>query len=115
MIAMHAQADVEAAHQLSIGLEQGGLLLLQKHQFRLTREVFLIRDKSHRQSRDFPHLMQSHAQFAYRGEESPCSWAVQFKDGVKVCYAHLDAIADSSDSLVESQPLQILLKIGQDI
>ena len=26
---MHARADVEVAHQLSIGLEQGGLLLLQ--------------------------------------------------------------------------------------
>jgi len=59
--------------------------------------------------------MQSHAQFAYRGEESPCNWAVQFKDGVKVRYTHLDAITGSFDSLVESQPLQILLKMGQDM
>ena len=39
MIVMRVRADVEVAHQLSIGLEQGGLLLLQKRQFRLTREV----------------------------------------------------------------------------
>jgi len=59
--------------------------------------------------------MQSYAQFAYRREESPCSWAVQFKDGVEVRYADLDAVTGSPDSLVVSQPLQIFLKIGQDI
>ena len=103
------------AHQLSVGLEQGGLLLIQKCQFRLTWEVFFIRERAHWQSRDFPHLMQSNAQFAYRGEESPCGWAVQFEDGVEVRYTHLDAITSSSDSLAESQPLQIFLKMGQDI
>ena len=59
--------------------------------------------------------MQSHVQLTYRSEEGPCSWAVQFEDGIEIFYAHLDVIAGSSDSLIESQPLQILLKIGQDI
>ena len=68
-----------------------------------------------RQSRDFPHLMQSHAQFANRGEDGPCSWAVQLKDGVEVRYTHLNTVTGRPDSLVESQPLQILFKMGKDM
>ena len=66
---------------------KGGTLTLGKSQtkrapdspevpFRLAREIFFTWKRSQGQSRDFPHLVQSHAQFAYSGEESPCSWTL---------------------------------------
>ena len=97
------------------GLEQGWLLLLQKSQFCLAREVFFIGKRPKRQSRDFPHLMQGHTQFANRGEESPRSWAIQFKNGVKARHVHLNTVAGRPDGLVEVQPLQILLEMSKDV
>ena len=92
MAPMHAGANVEVAHQFPVSLKQGGLLLLQKCQFRLARKVFFIWERPQRQSEYFPHLVQSHVQFANRGEEGPCSRAVQLKDGVEIHYAHLNVI-----------------------
>ena len=89
-------------------------MFLQKCQFRLAREIFFIWERSYGQSKDFPHLVQSHAQFSY-SEESPYSWTVQLKDGVEVRYAHLDTVIGRPDGLIEPQSPQILLKMGQDI
>ena len=49
------------------------------------------------------------------GEEGPCSREIQLKDGIEVRYAHLDAVTGYPDSLIESQSLQILFKMDQDI
>ena len=38
---------------------------------------------------------------ANRGEEGPCSWKVQLKDGVEVRYAHLDSVTGRPDGLVD--------------
>ena len=59
--------------------------------------------------------MQSHTQFTNRGEESPCSQAVQSEDGIEARYAHLNAVAGRSDGLVKVQPLQILLEMSEDV
>jgi len=52
-----------------------------------------------------PTSLQSHAQFANRGEEGPCSWEVQLKDGLEVRHAHLNTVTGRPDGLVKSQPL----------
>ena len=62
-----------------------------------------------------PPLVQSHAQFANRGEEGSYSWAVQLKDGVEIRYTHLNAVTGRPDGLVKSQPLHLLFKMGKDI
>ena len=42
MASMHTGANVEVAHQFLVSLKQGGLLLLQKCQFRLAWEIFFM-------------------------------------------------------------------------
>jgi len=59
--------------------------------------------------------MQSHTQFANRGEKSPCSRAIQFEDGVEARYAHLNAVAGRLDDLMKVQPLQVLLEVNDDV
>ena len=59
--------------------------------------------------------MLSHTQFAHRSEESPCDWAVQFKDYVEVFNAHLNVVACGPNSFAESESFRVLSEVNQNV